>query len=77
MIQVQAQARATNSIASQKYTTNMLRTIVRYEHVSVWYGPDDIRTLDPGSSRHLSGADGAWHTARMLAEDAWVHWLER
>ena len=55
----------------------MLRTIVRYEHVSVWYGPDNIRTLDPGSSRHLSGANGAGHTARTLADVAWVHWLER
>ena len=62
----------------QKYATNMLRTIVRYEHaVNVWYGPDDIRRLDPVSSRHLSGADGAWHTARTLADGAWVHWLER
>ena len=44
--------------------------------MDVWYGPDEIRTLDQGSSWHLSGADGAWHTARMLAGGAWVHWLD-
>ena len=41
----------------------------------VW--TDDIRTLNQGSSWNLSGADGAWHTARMLAGGVWVHWLER
>ena len=42
--------------------------------MDVWYGPDDIRTLEQGSSGHLSRTDGAWHTARMLAGGAWVHW---
>ena len=50
--------------------------------MEVWYGPDQLRTLDPGSSRHLSSADGMWlivrtlaaealHVARMLADDVW------
>ena len=65
---VQAQARALNHISI---------TVVSYEHaVNVWYGLDNIRTLDPGSSQYLSGAVGMWHIARMLAEGAWVHWLE-
>ena len=35
--------------------------------MEVWYGPDELSTLDQGSSRHLSAVSGAWHTARMLA----------
>ena len=51
---------------------------VRSKHaVEVYYRPKKLCTLDQGSGRHLSGADIAWHTARMLAGGAWVHWLRR
>ena len=38
--------------------------------MEIQYGPDKLCTLDPGSSRHLSWADGVWFIARTLADDA-------
>ena len=41
---------------------------VHYQYaVEVQYGSNELCTLDPGSSGHLSWADSAWHIARMLA----------
>ena len=60
--------------------SNVQHSVIRvcYNHaVKVWYGPDELSTLDPGSSRHLSRVDGAWYTAKTLAGGAWVHWLGR
>ena len=38
--------------------------------MEVWYGPDRLDTLNPGSSGHLSWADSVWLIARMLANEA-------
>ena len=43
---------------------------VSYENApEVWYRPELLHTLDLGSTRHLSRAEGMLHIDRMLADD--------